>query len=186
MNLDKLPNEILVEIFSYCSGSDLLSLSSLCKKFNALKTNSKLIDKLRIVIDFGNSEFLEEINRLISADSAPSPCKKSRPAYDRKGPPSPDNPISRYQTATADSINSTKHTLIGDSTSSSLPTSHQEASGSRIPKEGEKTIGFLHHWLQTLSQQEMNIILMLEREKDLVAAKLLESYLKAICDNRQN
>lgn len=51
MSFAILPDEILLKIFSYCSGSDIVNLSTLCKKFNQLKTDLNLFGKLRLVVD---------------------------------------------------------------------------------------------------------------------------------------
>lgn len=47
--MDLIPNEILLSIFYYVSASDLIGLSTLCKKFNSvINQDFKLVKKLRI------------------------------------------------------------------------------------------------------------------------------------------
>lgn len=68
--MDFLPNELLLEIFTYLQANDLISLTNVCSKFNHLICNSEsLIDKIPLVLDSRHSDIkYQKYSQIIVAD----------------------------------------------------------------------------------------------------------------------
>lgn len=64
-----LPVEVIEHVLSFCDGKDLIQVSETCTKFKGIvPRNSKLISKLRLVIDFTeHSDNLEDVGQCLDS-----------------------------------------------------------------------------------------------------------------------
>lgn len=76
MNLLDLPNEMLIKIFDHVDNKSFKNVTISCKKFNEIAGNSKLIKKMKIVLDFPVSG--EEFEETFDANSTEILMKSER------------------------------------------------------------------------------------------------------------